>query len=306
MLIVFLGIVYLASAALSWIAARSARAGMEAIDRALEREREMTTLKDLFITDANHELRTPIMAMYNDVKIAARLGDQAQPDVRERLLARALKAGETLLQTLNIVLDIRMLENDAALKLTPQPVAIAPLLHEVIATFDPRADEATWSDDARRHAARDIVVAADADVVALADPLRVRQILVNLIANALKYSEPGTAIHISAARDVATRSRRRSAGQLGGASTMVLVRVQDYGLGIPPRDIPKLFHRFVRLPRDIAGPVRGNGLGLYICQRLTHAMGGTIWVNSAGIPGAGSTFSFMLPAASQPATNAMP
>ncbi len=75
---------------------------------------------------------------------------------------------------------------------------------------------------------------------------------------------------------------------------------------MPPRDVHKLFNRFVRLERDIAGPVRGTGVGLYMCRVLIEAMGGRIWVDSAGIPGEGSTFSFLLPAASrEPAADAV-
>jgi signal transduction histidine kinase len=66
---------------------------------------------------------------------------------------------------------------------------------------------------------------------------------------------------------------------------------------VPPSDIPKLFNRFVRLERDIAGSVRGTGVGLYMCRVLVDAMGGRIWVDSSGVLGEGSTFSFVLPAA---------
>jgi len=72
--------------------------------------------------------------------------------------------------------------------------------------------------------------------------------------------------------------------------------VRDRGLGIPQRDVAKLFERFVRLERDIAGPARGTGVGLYMCRMLVEAMGGRIWVESSGVPGEGSTFSFVLPA----------
>src|SRR5258707_14988990 len=68
-------------------------------------------------------------------------------------------------------------------------------------------------------------------------------------------------------------------------------------LVIPPAEIPMLFGKFVRLKRDVVGPVRGTGLGLYICKQLVEAMGGRIWVESSGIAGEGSRFYFTLPAA---------
>ena len=63
------------------------------------------------------------------------------------------------------------------------------------------------------------------------------------------------------------------------------VSVRDHSLGVPPRDISKLFNRFVRLERDIAGSVRGTGVGLYMCRVLIEAMRGRIWVESTGVPG---------------------
>ncbi len=135
-----------------------------------------------------------------------------------------------------------------------------------------------------------------------ADEGRVRQVLVNLIANALKYSAPGTPITLSAStledqqghrslRSVTARPR----SQRAVAAHMVCVSIRDMGLGVPPRDASKLFNRFVRLERDISGPVRGTGVGLYLCRVLIEAMGGRIWVESTGVPGEGATFSFTLP-----------
>ena len=77
---------------------------------------------------------------------------------------------------------------------------------------------------------------------------------------------------------------------------MVQIRVRDYGLGIPPAEIPLLFKRFVRLSRDLASNVPGNGLGLYLCRTLADAMGGTIWVESTGVEGEGTTVYLRVPA----------
>jgi signal transduction histidine kinase len=75
----------------------------------------------------------------------------------------------------------------------------------------------------------------------------------------------------------------------------VEITVRDWGLGIPPEQIPLLFQRFVRLPRDLASTVIGNGLGLHLCKVCTEAMKGSIWVESSGVEGEGSTFYVRLP-----------
>lgn len=297
LIIVFLGLIYVASAALSWIAARSARAGITAVDRALEREREMTTLKDLFITDANHELRTPIMSLYNDVKILVRLGERSSAEVRARLMTRALGAGDMLLQLLNTVLDARVIDNEAALQLDIQPVQLAPLVTDVLETFDPHTIGEQWPIGQSARQPRDVTVAVAPSLVIMADPIRLRQILVNLVSNALKYSAAGSPISVTATGDDDRREEHYLPNaQPATSEHWIQISVQDHGLGIPAKELPLLFNRFVRLPRDITGSVRGTGLGLYICRRLVEAMGGQIGVTSSGIAGDGSRFFFVLPA----------
>jgi signal transduction histidine kinase len=78
----------------------------------------------------------------------------------------------------------------------------------------------------------------------------------------------------------------------------VRISVRDYGLGIPSEQQQHIFERFTRLERDMNSPVRGAGLGLYICERFVSAMGGRIWVESSGVPSEGSVFSFILRCAS--------
>ena len=77
---------------------------------------------------------------------------------------------------------------------------------------------------------------------------------------------------------------------------MVRITLRDHGLGIPPGQLHLLFERFVRLPRDLASNVPGNGLGLYLCQTLAEGMGGTIWAESTGVEGEGTVFYIQLPA----------
>jgi signal transduction histidine kinase len=262
---------------------------------AQEREHELAALKDQFIVDANHELRTPIMALYNNLEILQALSDRGAPEQRTRILQRAVAAGDAVLHLLHRVLDTSALEGKA-LQLEPQAVPLAPLVRSVLETFDPREiGEPGLALDGRQE--RSVTMHVPDDLVVWADEGRVRQILVNLLGNALKYSAAGSPIELSAdAQAPAARVHRRGATHELPPIGMIQVNVRDHGLGIPAADANKLFNRFVRLERDIAGTVRGTGVGLYMCRVLAEAMGGRIWVASAGIPGEGSTFSFALPA----------
>lgn len=131
-----------------------------------------------------------------------------------------------------------------------------------------------------------------AKLAVAADPLRLQQILTNLISNAVKYSPQGGALEVDA-RTVPTRSRNEPA--------MVELRLRDHGLGIPHEEAHLLFNRFVRLPRDLASKVPGNGIGLYLCRTYATSMRGSLTFESAGVPGEGTTFILRLMAA-QPVT----
>ncbi len=268
---------FLLITAVSWMALSTAEEGMRAASSAMQREHELRVLKDLFIMDANHELRTPIMSMYGNLELLGEKGDELTAEHRQRIVKRALDSGNTVLRLLGNILEAAAIESGMP-HLTIAPVSVRPLVLAVIETFDPLTINEPGLDE--QHAqARPVTVAIDPTLVTLADEVRLRQVLVNLVANALKYSEPGTPITVDAVIE----------------SDAVRIAVRDRGLGVPPRDVPKLFNRFVRLERDIAGPIRGNGIGLFLCRTFVEAMGGQIWVESNGVPGEGSSFCFTLP-----------
>ena len=112
---------------------------------------------------------------------------------------------------------------------------------------------------------------------ALGDEGRNRQILANLVTNALKFSPDDAHVSVSVSVE----------------DTVLAVAVTDRGVGIPAEDTPKLFERFSRLPNSGQTKTRGTGLGLYICKQLVEAQGGRISVDS--VPGLGSTFRFTVP-----------
>jgi len=119
-------------------------------------------------------------------------------------------------------------------------------------------------------------------IVAQGDSQQVRQVMRNLLSNCFKYSPKGSPVTVRIWRD----------------DSFAYVCVSDKGPGIGTDQIPRMFQRFSRLECDVAGPVRGIGLGLYICRRFIENMGGRIWVESIGVPGEGSSFYFTLPCTS--------
>jgi signal transduction histidine kinase len=284
----------LLTALLAQVYVSSTRASLRASLRAYQQERELTALKDQFLIDANHELRSPIMALSSNVQLLAKLGERASPEDRERMLGRAVRAATRLQQFLHNVLDAGALESGTP-RVHLAPVELGPLVQDMLATFDPAE---IGEPELAEHTpfSRIVHLQVPPALVVQADPSRLRQVLLNLVANAVKYSAPGTPLTITATRMTPRQPKGHGQHQVSGAGDVVQVGVTDHGLGVPPEDAPKLFQRFVRLPRDIAGPVRGTGVGLYLTRSLVEAMGGRVWVESAGIPGEGSTFHFTLPA----------
>lgn len=303
---------YVLSATLSWVSARSAGAGVASILRAFEREQDMVALKDQFILTANHELRTPLAALYSNVELLSVLEDEASAEERKRIVQRALRSGDALLALLDAVLDASSVE-EQAVRLTVRPVHLSTVVRDLVLTADVRAfgglhsaREDEREDEREGSLERPLRLDISPDLYVLADEGRLRQVLVNLLSNALKYSGPGTPIAVTArrlrahGRPTEGRPTGRERTVREPAAGQVRVSVQDAGLGVPPAEASKLFQRFVRLERDIGGTVRGTGVGLYLCRMFIEAMGGRIWVESSGVPGVGSMFSFTLPAAPQP------
>jgi signal transduction histidine kinase len=251
-----------------------------------ERARQLDELKDQFITNVNHELRNPIMLMQGYIELLRLKGQELPAERREALIQRASRAGDNLVELLQSILDVRRLDQGAR-DFTPEAVPVLMALTAAAELVDPRDDQA---------AERELRVNIPQELAVWGEKVRVQQILTNLLSNAVKYSPGGTPVEVTARMVVATPpglSRWRLGAR--GEHPMVEIALRDHGLGIPPDQIPLLFERFVRLPRDLASTVVGNGLGLYLCRELTEAMGGRIWVQSTGVEGEGSTFYVQLP-----------
>jgi len=257
---------------------------------------QLDQLKDQFITNVNHELRNPTMALQGYVELLRLRHEKVTPERRSQLIERAARASDDLVALLTSVLETQRFDTEAQ-EFTAEPVNVRSTVEEAARLIDPREGNMIE---------RELHVHIPEALEVLGEQVRLCQILTNLLSNALKYSGSGTPVEISAQTVLETRPGEgrlwRSAP--GAARQMVEIQVRDHGLGIPPEQVPLLFKRFVRLPRDLASNVVGNGLGLHLCQTLAEAMGGTIWVESTGVEGEGSTFIVRLPASPENATPA--
>lgn len=134
---------------------------------------------------------------------------------------------------------------------------------------------------------RDLRVDVPEKLTAWGEPVRVQRIFTNLLANAIKYSPEGSPVVIGASVLDTLPPTQAQASPDGPRPPLVEITVSDRGYGIPPDQLPLLFHRFVRLPRDLASATPGNGLGLHLCR--------TVWAESSGVPGEGTTLHVWLP-----------
>jgi signal transduction histidine kinase len=237
----------------------------EELSAALARATELDQLKDLFLLMASHDLRTPLTAVMGFLELLADYPGSLTDDHAQHFLNRARMASEEILLLLNNILDGTRGELDRS-KLRFQQVELAPLVENVLTLVTARARQM-------------LTYQVPADLCVWADAVKVQQILLNLLTNAVKYSPSETIISVSAAPDDATG--------------MVTISIHDDGPGIPLADQPRLFQKFVRLSDGINSTAQGTGLGLYICRLLVEGMDGQIGLKSA--PGQGSTFWFSLP-----------
>lgn len=242
---------------------------------AYEQEKHLRELKDQLLTSVNHELRTPLTGLLGYLQLLLDFEDRFDATTRRTFLNNAYRQGEELQVLVNTVLETLNTKR-TDVPLAREHVCVLRIVQDVLEGFDPRVREAhPVSLDIAEHLAVE------------ASPHALRQVLRNLLSNAFKYTPRCSAVRVGA---VCTHTDDEQQG------AAILISVKDAGPGIPPEELPLLFGQFVRLQRDLSGPVRGTGLGLYLCKQLVEEMGGTIWVESSGVAGEGSRFCFTLPA----------
>jgi PAS domain S-box-containing protein len=237
--------------------------------RDISADRLVEEMKSGFVSAVSHELRTPLTSIYGFAETLLRQDVLFGEEERRTFLGYIASESERLTAIVDQLLNVARLDS-GDLQVNLAPVDVRSVVAEVV-------DGARQTDvDGHRF----VLEIPDEPLEAVADQEKLRQILGELVDNAVKYSPDGGTVTIGARR----------------ASDKVEVRVDDQGLGIPASEQPRIFRKFYRADTGSReGSAAGTGLGLFIAEGLVKAMNGRIWVTSA--EGEGSSFSFELPLA---------
>ena len=237
--------------------------------RDISADRLVEQMKSDFVSTVSHELRTPLTSIYGFSETLLRRDVLFDEDERRVFLGYIASESERLTAIVDALLNVARLDT-GDLQVNLAPIDVRPVLDEVVAGA---------TADAGANGRRFVLDVPPEPLPAEADREKVRQVVQNLLDNAVKYSPDGGAVRVTVAQ-VGTRIR---------------FRIEDQGLGIPPAEQGHIFEKFFRLDPNLTRGVGGTGLGLYICRELVQRMHGRIWVTSDGRRG--SSFFVELPVA---------
>ena len=223
--------------------------------------------KSAFLASMSHELRTPLNAIlgFSELMLDDRTG-RFDSETSRRFLDQIHSSGQHLLALINDILDLSKVEA-GQMELRPAPIALEETIVSVLATVEPMAKKKDIS----------LIKAADAGLRLVADPGKLKQMLLNLMSNAIKFTPPGGSVTITAEQ----------------SKSMTEIGITDTGIGISEDDLKLLFEEFKQLDTGFDRRQEGTGLGLALTKRFAELHGGTVEVKSS--KGSGSTFTLRLP-----------
>jgi len=226
--------------------------------------KELDRIKSEFVATVSHDLRTPLTTIQGYIELLPQVGPlNAQ---QQEFIQRTHESMETITELINDLLDIGRIE--AGFNLGMEPCDLGQVLEQAVRDFRPRAEhkgqELRWRPP-------------EALPLVQGNPRRLRQVMDNLLGNAVKYTQEGGWIAVSAVED----------------ERHIVVHVADNGLGIHQAQQPYIFDKFYRVKSDETADIKGTGLGLAIVKAVIEKHKGRVWVESR--PGVGSVFSFVLP-----------
>ena len=253
---------------------QSYTAELEARHKEAER---VNQLKSEFIASVSHELRTPLHTIIGFAELLGEEGVGSLNEKQRRFVHHIQTDSEHLLGLINDVLDLSRIEA-GGLVVRTETLALQKAIMEAVNAIRLQSN------------GKQVVVREDRipNTNVVADPLRVRQILYNLLSNGVKFTDPGGEVVVTATVD----------------EDFVQITVADTGLGIPPDECDRIFDKFYQVGYTTMGVRQGTGLGLTICKKLVELQCGRIWVESE--PGKGSRFTFTLPASPKVTQNTEP